>query len=97
MNALTYHPTSESGQGAMNIVGTVGSLPTKPTSMLADYAERSMDILGQAQRIVVPFQSIDGHLLYRARFGPFLEREARQVCARLTERGQTCFAAISTR
>lgn len=66
-------------------------------TQLADYAEKSMDILGQAQRIVVPFQSIDGHLLYRARFGPFLEREARQVCARLTERGQTCFAAIATR
>ncbi len=66
-------------------------------SQLAAYAEKSMDVLGQAQRIVVPFQSIDGHMLYRARFGPFLEREARQVCARLTERGQTCFAAISTR
>ena len=66
-------------------------------TQLAAYAEKSMDVLGQAQRIVVPFQSIDGHLLYRARFGPFLEREARQVCQRLTERGQTCFAAISTR
>jgi D-alanyl-D-alanine carboxypeptidase len=66
-------------------------------SQLAAYAEKSMDVLGQAQRIVVPFQSLDGHTLYRARFGPFLEREARQVCARLTERGQTCFAAIATR
>jgi D-alanyl-D-alanine carboxypeptidase len=66
-------------------------------TQLASYAEKSMDVLGQAQRIVVPFQSIDGQMLYRARFGPFLEREARQVCARLTERGQTCFAAISTR
>jgi len=66
-------------------------------AQLAAYAEKSMDVLGQAQRIVVPFQSIDGQMLYRARFGPFLEREARQVCARLTERGQTCFAAISTR
>lgn len=70
---------------------------TVARAQLADYAEKSMDILGQAQRIIVPFQSIDGQLLYRARFGPFLEREARQVCARLTERGQTCFAAISTR
>ncbi|MGC9954972.1 MAG: D-alanyl-D-alanine carboxypeptidase [Rhizomicrobium sp.] len=70
---------------------------TQARAQLAAYAEKSMDILGQAQRIVVPFQSIDGQLLYRARFGPFLEREARQVCARLTERGQTCFAAISTR
>jgi D-alanyl-D-alanine carboxypeptidase len=66
-------------------------------TQLAAYAEKSMDMLGQAQRIVVPFQSIDGQTLYRARFGPFVEREARQICARLTERGQTCFAAISTR
>jgi D-alanyl-D-alanine carboxypeptidase len=66
-------------------------------SQLAAYAEKAMDVLGQAQRIVVPFQSVDGHTLYRARFGPFAEREARQICARLTERGQTCFAAISSR
>jgi D-alanyl-D-alanine carboxypeptidase len=66
-------------------------------SQLAAYAEKAMDVLGQAQRIVVPFQSVDGHTLYRARFGPFAEREARQICARLTERGQTCFAAISIR
>lgn len=66
-------------------------------SQLAAYAEKAMDVLGQAQRIVVPYQSVDGHTLYRARFGPFAEREARQICARLTERGQTCFAAISVR
>jgi D-alanyl-D-alanine carboxypeptidase len=66
-------------------------------TQLAAYAEKAMDVLGQAQRIVVPFQSVDGHMLYRARFGPFAEREARQICARLTERGQTCFAAISSR
>lgn len=66
-------------------------------TQLASYAEKSMDILGQAARIVVPFQSVDGHTLYRARFGPFIEREARKVCERLTERGQTCFAAIASR
>ena len=64
---------------------------------LSAYAERSMDVLGQASRIVVPFQSADGHTLYRARFGPFAEREAREVCERLTERGQTCFAAMAER
>ncbi|MBI3677715.1 MAG: D-alanyl-D-alanine carboxypeptidase [Proteobacteria bacterium] len=62
---------------------------------LAAYAEKSLDVLGQAERIVVPFQGVDGHTLYRARFGPFVEREAREVCARLTERGQTCFAATA--
>ena len=64
-------------------------------AQLSAYAERSMDVLGQASRIVVPFQGADGHTLYRARFGPFEEREARQVCERLTERGQTCFAAVA--
>jgi D-alanyl-D-alanine carboxypeptidase len=66
-------------------------------AQLASYAEHSMDVLGQAQRIVAPFQSVDGHTLYRARFGPFVEAEARAVCQRLTERGQTCFAATGQR
>jgi D-alanyl-D-alanine carboxypeptidase len=63
-------------------------------AQLSAYAERSIDVLGQAQRIVAPFQAVDGHTLYRARFGPFVEKEAREVCQRLTERGQTCFAAV---
>ncbi len=66
-------------------------------AQLASYAEHSLDVLGQAQRIVAPFQSVDGHTLYRARFGPFVEAEARAVCQRLTERGQTCFAATGQR
>ena len=60
---------------------------------LAAYADRSKDVLGQSERIVVPFQSVDGKTLYRARFGPFVETEARAVCQRMSERGQTCFAA----
>lgn len=63
-------------------------------TQLALYAERSMDILGRAKRTVLPFASVDGHKLFRARFGPFAENEAREVCRRMTERGQTCFAAI---
>jgi D-alanyl-D-alanine carboxypeptidase len=70
---------------------------TIANAQLASYAEHSMDVLGQATRIVVPFKAVDGQTLFRARFGPFVEREARQVCARLTERGQTCFAALATR
>jgi D-alanyl-D-alanine carboxypeptidase len=66
-------------------------------AQLASYAERSMDVLGQAARIVVPFRSVDGQTLFRARFGPFAEREARAVCAALTQRGQTCFAALAAR
>jgi D-alanyl-D-alanine carboxypeptidase len=70
---------------------------TSAKAQLASYAEHSMDVLGQAARIVAPFQSVDGHTLYRARFGPFVEAEARAVCQRLTERGQTCFAATAQR
>lgn len=70
---------------------------TLARNALGTYADKSLDVLGQAQKIIVPYQSADGHMVYRARFGPFLEREAKQICARLTERGQTCFAAVSTR
>lgn len=64
-------------------------------AQLASYAEQSMDVLGTAERIVVPFQGADGQKRFRARFGPFAEAEARQICARLTQRGQTCFAAMA--
>jgi D-alanyl-D-alanine carboxypeptidase len=77
----------------------IGAFPTQPLAraQLAAYAQKSTDVLGQAARVILPFQSIDGHVVYRARFGPFPEREAREVCSRLTQRGQTCFAAIATR
>ncbi|HSM95152.1 MAG TPA: SPOR domain-containing protein [Rhizomicrobium sp.] len=75
-------------------IGAFGDAPSAK-QQLAAYAERSMDVLGQAERIVVPFQSVDGKTLYRARFGPFVEAEARAVCQRMTERKQTCFAAAT--
>src|SRR6185503_11950842 len=54
-------------------------------AQLDAYAQKSMDVLGQAARLVVPFQSSDGHTMYRARFGLFAERKAREVCDRLTQ------------
>ena len=74
-------------------IGAFGD-QTSAQTQLALYAERSMDILGRAKRTVLPFDSVDGHKMYRARFGPFAENEAREVCRRMTERGQTCFAAV---
>jgi D-alanyl-D-alanine carboxypeptidase len=65
-------------------------------TQLKSYAQRSADVLAQASRIVIPFQSVDGKTLFRARFGPFIEAEARAVCQRMTERGQTCFAALAS-
>ena len=87
--------TSTSGDWSIQIGAFADATMAK--SQLAAYAERSMDVLGQADRQVVAFQSTEGHTLYRARFGPFPEREAREVCQRLTERGQTCFAALVQR
>jgi D-alanyl-D-alanine carboxypeptidase len=66
-------------------------------SQLAEYAQKSTDVLGQAARIVSPFESGEGHVIYRARFGPFDESRARQVCQVLSQRGQNCFAAVASR
>ena len=66
------------------------------SAQLAAYAGKAQDVLGRASRIIAPVQS-NGHTMYRARFGLFAEREARDVCDRLTQRGQTCFAAVQTR
>jgi D-alanyl-D-alanine carboxypeptidase len=66
-------------------------------SALAAYARKSNDILKAARQVVIPVQSANGHTIFRARFGPMAERDARELCARLTERGQTCFATTSAR
>jgi D-alanyl-D-alanine carboxypeptidase len=67
------------------------------SAQLAAYADKAQDVLARASRIIAPVQSANGHTMYRARFGLFAEREARDVCNRLTQRGQTCFAAVQTR
>jgi D-alanyl-D-alanine carboxypeptidase len=66
-------------------------------AQLAAYAQKSQDVLGQAARIVTPAQGADGHTIYRARFGLYAEAQARDVCSRLSQRGQTCFAAVASR
>ena len=68
---------------------------TLARAKLDEYAAQSGDVLAQSSRIVTPFQTPDGHTLYRARFGPFAESDARHVCEDLTERGETCFAAFA--
>ncbi len=64
---------------------------------LSSYMRKSSDILSATQQVVIPVQSASGHTMFRARFGPMAERDAREICARLTERGQTCFATMSAR
>jgi len=94
-SAITPTPKFSVGDWTIQIGAYADSKLAR--AQLASYAERSMDVLGQAARIVVPFRGVDGQTLFRARFGPFAEREARAVCAALTQRGQTCFAALATR
>jgi D-alanyl-D-alanine carboxypeptidase len=65
-------------------------------AQLAAYADKARDVLGQAARIVTPASGNDGKTIYRARFGLFGEAQARDVCSRLTSRGQTCFAALAS-
>ena len=60
------------------------------------YAKKSIDILGRASQMVMPFQAQDGRTVYRARFGLFVESRARQVCDRLTKRGDNCVVQRNT-
>jgi len=64
---------------------------------LTTYYGKAQDVLASASRIIAPITSPRGHVLYRARFGLFAEQEARDVCNRLTQRGQPCFATVQTR
>jgi D-alanyl-D-alanine carboxypeptidase len=64
-------------------------------AQLDSYASKAKDIVGQAAHIVAPIQAANGHMLYRARFGPYAEREARNVCGALTQRGESCFAVVT--
>jgi len=70
---------------------------TLAAAQLKAYATKAQDVLARAEQIVSPAVNSQGHTLYRARFGLFAEQEARDVCSRLTQRGQTCFAAVQTR
>jgi D-alanyl-D-alanine carboxypeptidase len=76
----------------------IGAYNDKLTAQahLARYAEKSMDVVGQADRLVVPIAGGGGQTMYRARFGLFGENEARAVCRRMTSRGETCFAVEQT-
>jgi D-alanyl-D-alanine carboxypeptidase len=67
------------------------------SAQLKTYYGKAQDVLARASQIIAPITSPQGHTLYRARFGLFAEQEAREVCNRLTQRGQICFAAVQTR
>ncbi|HLY05244.1 MAG TPA: D-alanyl-D-alanine carboxypeptidase [Rhizomicrobium sp.] len=96
LNDDTSASTNAVGTNWTVQIGAFGNA-TLAQSQLADYARKSADVLAEAARIVSPLESPEGHTIFRARFGPFDESRARQVCQVLTQRGQTCFAAIASR
>lgn len=77
-------------------IGAFGDVPTA-RAQLAAYAQRSMGMFVQADRIIVPFTGADGKTMFRARFGTFAEAEARSICTRLLRSGHTCFPATLAR
>jgi D-alanyl-D-alanine carboxypeptidase len=76
-------------------IGAFGT-ETLAKSKLAAYAKASSAAVGQVDQIVAPFTAFDGRTLYRARFGPFAEREARDICNGMMKRGETCFATVQS-
>jgi D-alanyl-D-alanine carboxypeptidase len=74
-------------------IGAFASAPIAEAELVA-YARQAIDIFAFSKRYVVPVESNDGQMLYRARFGMFGEEEARDICRRMMEIGQTCFAAL---
>jgi D-alanyl-D-alanine carboxypeptidase len=75
-------------------IGAYGN-QTLAKAQLTNFVSKAKDILGAAAPFVAPIQYANGHTLYRARFGPYAEREARNVCSQLAQRGQTCFAVVT--
>ena len=91
-------PAVPPAQSGRNWTIQIGAYADKALAQaqLSSYAAKARDVLGAATQIVSPRQNADGHTLWRARFGPYAENEAREVCTRLTAKGQTCFAAIAS-
>jgi D-alanyl-D-alanine carboxypeptidase len=75
-------------------IGAFGN-QTLAQAQLTSFVAKAKDIIGAGAPIVAPIQSANGHTLYRARFGPYAEREARNVCSQLTQRGEPCFPVVS--
>jgi D-alanyl-D-alanine carboxypeptidase len=74
-------------------IGAYASAPLAEAQLVA-YARQAIDIFAFSQRYVVPIAGNEGQTLYRARFGLFGEDEARDICKRMMEVGQTCFTAL---
>ena len=75
-------------------IGAFGN-QTLAQAQLKDFVVKAKDIIGEAAPIVAPITSRNGQTLYRARFGPYAEAEARNVCTQLEQRHQSCLAVVT--
>ena len=90
---LVDPPTTSDGTKRWAIqIGAFGSA-SLAEAQLASYARLAVDVLAQAKRFIVPFETEDGKKLYRARFGLFAEDEAREICKRMERLQQVCLTA----
>ena len=64
-------------------------------AQLDSLAAKAKDVVGQAARIVAPITSRQRPYALSRPLRPYAEREARDVCGQLTQRGQTCFAVVN--
>jgi D-alanyl-D-alanine carboxypeptidase len=76
-------------------IGAFASEPIAEAQLVA-YARQAIDVFAFAKRYVVAVPGNDGQMLYRARFGMFGEDDARGICKRMMDIGQTCFAALQS-
>jgi D-alanyl-D-alanine carboxypeptidase len=76
-------------------IGAFASEPIAEAQLVA-YARQAIDIFAFSSRYIEPISASDGQTLYRARFGLFAEDEARDICRKMMDAGQTCFAAEQT-
>ena len=70
--------------------------PALAEAQLNAYSKTSGTSIGQAERYVSSFTAFDGRTLYRARFGPFAENQARDICNGLMKHGASCFATAQS-
>jgi D-alanyl-D-alanine carboxypeptidase len=91
---LQAHTTLASNDTVKGWAVQIGAFAseTLARAKLAVFARSGFDIIGQAQKLVVPFMS-GGRIMYRARLGTFAEGQARDICRRMEQRGQSCFVA----
>jgi D-alanyl-D-alanine carboxypeptidase len=94
----TLRPTTiDASAPDHNWIIQIGAFATQSLAQaqLDNFVTKARDVIGEAAPIVAPIASRNGQMLYRARFGPYAESEARNVCSQLEQRHQSCLAVVT--